>query len=316
MTQKKIIAVAGATGAQGGGVVRAILKDKDGQFAARALTRDPNSDKARKLADLGAEVVKADLHDPDSLKKAFEGAYGAYCVTFFWNHFSPETEFMEASNLANAARDAGLKHVVWSTLEDTRQYVPLDDTRMPTLMGKYKVPHFDAKGEADAVFRDSGVPTTYLLASSYWENFIYGRSGPKKDQNGEIVLSLPMADAKLCGIASEDIGKCAYGMFRRGPELAGKRIGLAGEQLTGVEMAQKFSRAFGKPVRYNAVPFDVFRGLGFPGAEDVGNMFQFYTEFADMVGKTRDVAASRELNPELQSFDEWLDLNKDKLPLE
>ncbi len=315
MTAKKIIAVAGATGAQGGGVVRAILHDRDGQYSARALTRDPNSDKARKLADLGAEVVKADLHDPESVRKAYEGAYGAYCVTFFWNHFSPETEFKEASNMANAARDAGLEHVVWSTLEDTRRWIPLDDTRMPTLMGKYKVPHFDAKAEADSVFRESGVPTTYLLASFYWENFIYGGSGPKKDQNGDLVLSLPMADAKLAGIASEDIGKCAYGIFRRGPEMAGKRIGVAGEQLTGDEMAQKFSRALGKPVRYSAVPFDVFRGLGFPGAQDMGNMFQFYVEFADMLGKSRDVAASRELNPELQSFDQWLELNKDKLSL-
>lgn len=316
MTAKKIIAVGGATGAQGGGVVRAILHDRDGQYSARALTRDPNSDKARKLADLGAEVVKADLHDPESLRKAYEGVYAAYCVTFFWNHLSPETEFKEASNMANAARDAGLEHVVWSTLEDTRRWIPLDDTRMPTLMGKYKVPHFDAKGEADSAFRDSGVPTTYLLASFYWENFIYGGSGPKKDQAGDLVLSLPMADAKLAGIASEDIGKCAYGIFRRGPEMADKRIGVAGEQLTGDEMAQKFSRALGKPVRYNAVPFDVFRGLGFPGAQDRGNMFQFYVEFADMLGKTRDVAASRGLNPELQSFDQWLELNKDKLSLE
>jgi Predicted nucleoside-diphosphate-sugar epimerases len=316
MTQKKIIAVAGATGAQGGGVVRAILRDKNGSYAARALTRDPNSDKARQLADLGAEVVKADLHDPDSVKKAFEGAYGAYCVTFFWNHLSPETELKEATNLANAARDAGLKHVIWSTLEDTRKYVPLDDTRMPTLMGKYKVPHFDVKGEADAVFRDSGVPTTYLLASFFWENFIRGGSGPKKDQNGDLVLSLPMANAKLTGIASEDIGRCAYGVFLRGQVLADKHIGLAGDQLTGDEMAQKFSKALGKPVRYNAVPFDVFRGLGFPAAEELGNMFQFYAEFADVLVKSRDVAASRELNPELQSFDQWLSLNKDKLPLE
>lgn len=316
MTEKRIIAVAGATGAQGGGVVRAILHDRDGQYLARALTRDPNSDKARKLADLGAEVVRADLHDPESVRKAYEGAYAAFCVTFFWNHLSPETEFKEASNMANAARDARLKHVVWSTLEDTRRWVPLNDTRMPTLMGKYKVPHFDSKAEADSVFRESGVPTTYLLPSFYWENFIYGGSGPKKDQTGDLVLSLPMADAKLAGIASEDIGKCAYGILRRGPEMADKRIGIAGEQLTGDEMAQKFSRALGKPVRYNAVPFDVFRGLGFPGAQDLGNMFQFYAEFADMLGKSRDVAASRELNPELQSFDQWLELNKDKLPLE
>jgi len=92
MTDKKIIAVVGSTGAQGGGLVRAIMNDPDGGFTARALTRDPNSDKAKALSDLGAEVVKADVDDTESLKKAFNGAYGAYCVTFFWEHMSPEKE--------------------------------------------------------------------------------------------------------------------------------------------------------------------------------------------------------------------------------
>jgi uncharacterized protein YbjT (DUF2867 family) len=313
MPEKRIIAVAGATGQQGGGVVRAILNDKSSEFTARALTRDPNSDKAKALAQLGAEVVEADLHDPNSVRRAFKGAYGAYCVTFFWAHMSPEKEFDEARNLADAADDTGLEHVIWSTLEDTRKFIALDDNRMPTLMGKYKVPHFDVKGDADALFESSGIPTTYLLASYYWDNQLAPGSGPSPDANGNLILSMPMADKKLSGVASEDIGKCAYGMFKRGPEiLAGKRIGIAGEQLTGEQMAEKYSRALGRPVRYNAVPFDVFRGLGFPAAQEIGNMFQFYAEFDDELGKTRDVAYSRELNPELQNFDEWLSRNKAK----
>ncbi len=184
MPEPKIIAVAGATGAQGGGVVRAILHDRAGGFTARALTRDPSSDKAKALKDLGAEVVQADLHEPESVRRAFESAYGAYCVTFFWAHFSPDKEFSEARNLANAARDAGLQHVVWSTLEDTRKFIPLDDKRMPTLLGKYKVPHFDVKADADALFRDSGVSTTYLLPSYYWENLLGPGQGPQADAEG------------------------------------------------------------------------------------------------------------------------------------
>jgi len=311
MPEKKIIAVAGATGQQGGGLVRAILNDKNGNFTARAITRDPNSDKARALRDLGANVVQADLHNEDSVRRAFEGAYGAYCVTFFWEHMSPAKEFAEAMNLATAAQKEGLQHVVWSTLEDTRESIPLDDDRMPTLSGTFKVPHFDVKAEADKLFRE--VPTTYLLASFYWENLLAPGSGPQPDAQGNLVLSLPMGDQKLPGIAAEDIGKGAYGMFKRGPELAGKRIGLAGEQLTGNEMAEKYSKVLGRPVRYNAVPFDVFRGLGFPAAQELGNMFQFYTEFAEDLGKTRDVAFSRELNPELQDFDAWLSRNKEHL---
>src|ERR1700683_4398965 len=138
MADKKIIAVLGATGAQGGGLVRAILNDPNGGFAARAITRDVNSDKAKELAKLGAEVVAGDVDDPESLKKAFEGCYGAFCVTFFWAHFSPAKEIAHATNMAQASKAAGLKHVIWSSLEDTRKWVPLSDDRMPTLQGNYK----------------------------------------------------------------------------------------------------------------------------------------------------------------------------------
>jgi len=163
MSDKKIIAVTGATGAQGGGLVRAILNDTGGGFTARALTRNPGSEKARELARLGAEVVAADVDNPASLEKAFAGAYGAFCVTFFWDHFSPEREYAQAESMAKAAKGTGLQHVIWSTLEDTRRWVPLSDNRMPTLMGKYKVPHFDTKGEADRLFTQAGIPTTLLL---------------------------------------------------------------------------------------------------------------------------------------------------------
>src|SRR5450759_5716580 len=112
MADKKIIAVAGATGAQGGGLVRAILDDAAGGFAARAITRDVNSAKAQALARAGAEVVAADVDDAESLKRAFAGAYGAYCVTFVWDHFSPETEVAQAAGLAQAAKQAGLEHVI------------------------------------------------------------------------------------------------------------------------------------------------------------------------------------------------------------
>jgi len=134
MAKNKVIAVVGATGAQGGGLVQAILNDAEGSYLARALTRNEGSDKAQALAQQGAEVVQADLDDVESLKQAFSGADAAYCVTNFWEHFSPEKELAQAQNLVDAAKDAGLDHVIWSTLEDTRQWVPLSDDRMPTLM--------------------------------------------------------------------------------------------------------------------------------------------------------------------------------------
>ncbi len=316
MAEKKIIAVVGATGAQGGGMVRAILGDPNGGFAARALTRDVNSEKAWALAQQGAEVVAADVDDPQSLKKAFAGAYGAFCVTFYWAHFSPDKELAEAASMAQAAKDAGLKHVIWSTLEDTRQWVPLSDNRMPTLMGKYKVPHFDAKGEANHLFRGLGLPVTLLLTSFYWDNFIYFGSGPKKGPDGKLAITFPMDDKKLPGIAAEDIGKCAYGIFKRGPEFIGKTVGIAGEHLTGAQMAAAFTKALGQEVRYNAVTPDEYRSFGFPGADDLGNMFQFKRDFNDYFCGARNPDFARSLNPELQTFDAWLARNKSRIPLD
>ena len=315
MSQKKIITVFGATGAQGGGVVRAILADKNSEFTPRAVTRDINSDKAKELAALGAEVVQADLAHPESVKQAMEGAYGAYCVTFFWAHFSPEQEAAEAKAMADAAKAAGVKHVIWSTLEDTRKLVPLHDDRMPTLMEKYKVPHFDAKGESDQVFRDSGVPTTYLLTTFYWDNMIYFGMGPKRGTDGKLAITFPMGDKKMAGIGAGDIGKCAYGIFKKQGELIGKRVGVAGEQISCADMARTLSAALGEEVVYNKITPAQYRAFGFPGADDLGNMFQFYHDFDDVCNGTRDVDFSRELNPELQSFGMWLKSNASKIPL-
>jgi uncharacterized protein YbjT (DUF2867 family) len=315
MADKKIIAVVGATGAQGGGLVRAILADPDGAFAVRALTRDVTSEKATALNDAGAEVVEADVDDEDSLAAAFEGAHGAFCVTFFWDHFSPEKELTHAGNMARAAKRAGVQHVIWSTLEDSREYIPLDDDRMPTLMEKYKVPHFDAKGEANHLFTDAGVPTTFLLTSFYWDNFIYFGAGPQKGPDGVLALTLPMGDQKLPGIAAEDIGKCALGIYKAGDRYIGKTVGIAGEHLSGAEMAAKMSTALGQEVRYNEVPPEVYRGFGFPGADDLGNMFQFNRDFSTEFRASRSVAFSRELNPDLQDLDGWLAQHAAKIPL-
>ena len=316
MDKKKIIAVVGATGAQGGGVARAILNDASSSFTVRALARDVNSDKAKELAKMGAEVVAADVDDVESLKRAFKGAYGAYCVTFFWAHFSAEKEIAEAGAMARAAKDAGLQHVIWSTFEDTRKWVPLSDNRMPTLQGKYKVAHFDGKAEANHLFTDLGVPTTFLLTSFYWENFIYFGAGPKKGPDGKLALTFCLGDKKMPGMASEDIGKCAYGIFKRGSEFIGKTVGIAGEHLTGKQMAAALTKALGKEVRYNDVPPDVYRSFGFPGADDMGNMLQFKRDFEQDYCGARNLNFSRSLNPSLQTLETWLSKNKSRIPLE
>src|SRR3989304_4621806 len=237
MAIKKVIAVLGATGAQGGGLVRAILNDKSSEFSVRALTRDVNSPKAKALADMGAEVVTVDIDNYESIRSAFANAHGVYAVTF-------------------------------------------------------------------------------LLTSFYWENFIYFGMGPKKGPDGKLALTIPMGDKKLPGISAEDIGKCAYGIFKKGNAFIGKRVGIAGEHLTVKKIAETFTKVLGEEVVYNDVPFDVYRGFGFPAADDVGNMFQFYHDFEDYFTGVRSIEFSKSLNPQLKNFDSWLKENKEKIPIE
>jgi uncharacterized protein YbjT (DUF2867 family) len=315
MAEPKIIAVLGATGAQGGGLARAILSEKNSGFGARVLTRDVNSERAQELVKLGAEVAKVDVDSVSSLRAAFDGAYGAFCVTFYTAHFLPEKELVQAAAMAQAAKQAGVKHAVWSTLEDTRKFVPLTDTRMPTLMEKYKVPHFDAKGEANKSFAQYGVPVTYMLTSVYWDNLINMGMGPKKGADGKLEFTLPMGDKKMPGIAAEDIGKCAYGIFKRGFDFLGKTVGVAGDHLTGAQMAAALSKELGQEVRHNAMTPDEYRNLDFAGAKDLGNMFQFMQEFEQEFCGARNLESARELNPSLQTFGGWLSKNKDRIPL-
>ena len=311
----KIIAVVGATGTQGGGLARAILADPSGGFAVRAITRDPNKDNAKALASKGAEVVSANLDDVESLKKAFAGAHGVYAVTNFWEHFSGEKEKAQAKNIADAAKAAGVKHVIWSTLEDTRKLMDPGDKRMPFLQEKYRVPHFDAKAEADAYF--SGLPVTYLVTSFYWDNLYMFGLAPKKDESGVYSWTFPMGNSKLAGIAAEDIGKVAYGIFKAGQEYVGKTVGITGENLTINEMGEKLSKGLGiGSVKYNAVEADTYRGFGFPGADEMGNMFQVYRDFEKEVLAARSADVARKLNPQLQTFDQWLAKNRSKISTE
>jgi uncharacterized protein YbjT (DUF2867 family) len=287
---KRVVAVVGATGRQGGGLVRSIAADPDGAFAVRAITRDAGSPRAKELAGLGAEVVAADLDDPGSVEAAFAGAYGAFCVTAAQER--PERETAQAATMAAAARHAGVAHVVWSTFEDTRT---LADDRVPLLPGGYRVPHYDAKGAADAEF--AGVPATFLRTAFYWENFLDG-GGPRRGEDGVLALALPLGSARLPGIAVADIGRCAHAILRR-PELAGKTISVAGDNLTGAELAAGFAAFLGEPVRFDDVPPDVLPA-------GLANMFRFTRHFESAYAGARDPAEARKLHPGLLTFSHWL----------
>jgi hypothetical protein len=213
-------------------------------------------------------------------------------------------ELAQADIAALAAKQAGVGHVIWSTLEDTRDVLGADD-RVPTVDQRYKVPHFDAKAEADAVFREYDVPTTFLRTTFFFEGFA-GGVGPRRAGDGTLVLTLPMADQPLSGIAVADIGKTALGIFKRGADLIGETVSIAGDHLTGEQYASAFSDAFGEAVTYRPMSWDDFRAQGFPSAVEMGNMFQYYAQNSGRFVGDRDLAAVRELNPALQSFRDWL----------
>jgi uncharacterized protein YbjT (DUF2867 family) len=313
MSDKKIIVVAGATGAQGGGAAWAILADPDSGFAVRALTRNPASAAAKDLADLGAEVVQADFYDEPSVNRAFEGAYGAFLVTNFWAHGSAAKEMEEINVLVRAAKAAGLRHVVWSTLEDTRELLPLEDDRMPVLQDRYNVPHFDAKGEGNGLFRAAGVPTTFLNTTFFFQGFLQGL-GPKRGEDGVLTLTLPFEDGKLlAGVDVADIGRTALAILKGGEQYIGDTISLAGDHLTGAQYAQKLGAAIGEPVRFQSVPYDVFRTLDIPAAEELANMFQYYGDFDQEFTGARNLNRLRELNPALKDFDAWLADNASRI---
>lgn len=311
MAEKKVIAVLGATGSQGGGLCNAILEDASGGFACRAITRDPNKDQAKALADRGAEVVAADIDDVDSLTKALQGAYGLYAVTNFWEHFSGDKEKEQAKNIAEAAKAAGVRHVVWSTLEDTRDLMDAGDKRMPFLQDKYRVPHFDAKAEANEFFK--GLPTTYLVTSFYWDNMYMFGLAPKKNDDGTYTWTVPMGTAKLAAISARDIGRIAYGVFKGGEAYIGQTVGVAGGTLTLEEMSRTLEQVLNVNVSYNAVEPDDYRGFGFPGADELGNMFQVYRDFEKQVLGARSVEVARKLNPELESFEDFVKRQRDAI---
>ena len=300
-----LIAVIGATGRQGGGVIDAVHESSYG-LAVRAVVRDARAPKATALKARVAQIVEADLDDVRSLRAAFRGADGAYCVTPPDADDQAGRETVRAQNMAAAARDARLEHVVWSTQEDTRPVLAAAGSGMPVLGGRFRVPSYDAKAEADAAFRDLGVPTTFMRTSFYWESLFLPYVGPRSTPEGGAVIRWPLGDATLPGIAVADIGRCAVGLFAQRSTYVGRTVGVCGEQLTGLEIATALGKALGMGCRYEPIDPEKFRRLPFRSAAAIANTFQYKRDFAHAHGQYRDVALSRSLNPELRTFRQWL----------
>lgn len=316
MATTPLIAVTDASGLLGGAVARALLNDSPQRFRLRALVRlaHAHAPAARALAAAGAQVVAVDHDDATSLLRGFAGASGVFAVTDFWEHGSPERELSQARAMSTAARLADAGHVIWSTQEDSRRWIALSDDRLPTLLQRYKVPSFDAKGEADVFFAGSGIPTTFVRSALAWEQLLVFGLGPRRGEDGALRLALPIGQRTVAGIALADIGTCVRELFAHGAPASTRTVGLAAAHLTGAELAAAYRRALGESVQFEAVPFDSWRALGLPGAEELGNMFQFMHDFSAMYCAHRPVEAARRLHPALQTLDAWLATHRSQIP--
>ncbi|XP_008821843.1 nmrA-like family domain-containing protein 1 isoform X2 [Nannospalax galili] len=289
MAQRKVIAVFGATGAQGGSVAKAILENK--YFAVRALTRDVTRKKALALQDLGAEIARCDLDDAASVEAALKGAYGAFVVTNFWDHLSKEKEVCQGKLVADVAKRLGLKHVVYSGLENVQQLSG----------GKLQVPHFDGKGEVEEYFWSIGVPMTSVRLAAYFENFLTVWKPVKAPGGDHYTLALPMGNAPMDGISVADIGAVVSSIFNSSEEFLGKAVGLSAEALTVQQYADVLSKILGKEVRDAMITPEAYEKLGFPGAEELANMCRFYQMKPD-----RDVKLTHHLNSKVKSFSQFI----------
>ncbi|HEU4563681.1 MAG TPA: NmrA/HSCARG family protein [Gemmatimonadaceae bacterium] len=286
---RPLVLVTGATGAQGGSVARHLLRR--GRFAVRALTRNPDSPAARALRELGAEVVRGDLADVESLRAAMAGAYGVFGVTNFWEHFAGE--YQHGINIVDAVSDSGIGHFVFSTLPSVSELTE----------GALPVPHFDLKAKMEAYARSLSLPATFVHLAFYYENFL-GFTPMRRQADGSYRFGFPQGDTPLAGVSVEDVGGVIAQIFERRGEFLGKNIYIVGDDIPAAEYAAIMSDVAGRTIAYEYVPRDAFAAQGFPGAEDLANMFEFYR--TRVPSRQADLARSRELYPEIQDFRHWM----------
>ncbi len=292
-TSKEVIAVVGATGQQGGAVVRTIRAGN--QFKVRALTRNPP--KHRELAD---EVVEADLNRPETLPSAFNGAYGVFLVTNFQEHGADELK--QATAAVHAARDAGVRHFVWSTLPDVEAISK----------GKFHVPHFTGKAKVDRIVREAGFANhTFVIAPFYYQNLI-GVLGPQKQPNGSAGWTLPL-DPAVRSIHMGDItelGDVVVGAFAH-PDQAGhgEYLPLVGDFLKFNEIIDALNRQ-GNDFTFHQVPKEVFAGF-FPGAAEIAEMFAYFQAHTYLGSDSRDqiALANKVAGRQATKFSAWARVN-------
>lgn len=295
MTDRPIILVTGATGAQGGSVARHLLGR--GTFAVRALTRTPASDKAKALRAAGAEVVQGDLEDIMALRAAMDGCYGVFGVTNYWEHF--DGEYRQGRNLVDAVAASKIEHFVFSTLPFAKKISK----------GVLEVAHLDVKGRLEEYARAKPTPATFIHVAFYYENFL-SYFPPRRRNSGDYAFGFPQGETPLAAVSVQDVGGVVAAMLEQREAWLGKTLAVVGDDQPPSRYANIMARILGRPIVYSHIPREIFAAFEFPGAPDLANMFEFNRIF--IPSRQGDLGLSRELYPEIQSFETWLRANAER----
>ncbi|MFN8290371.1 MAG: NmrA/HSCARG family protein [Chitinophagaceae bacterium] len=293
--KKPQVLVTGATGAQGGSVARTLMRE--GKFRVRILTRNPQSYRALVLQRAGAEIVVGDMQDKESLKKAMAGVYGVFGVTNFWEHYGNEYEL--GKNLADAAEECAVSHLVMHTLPDYHQLSN----------GKYSVPHYDLKAKLETYIRSRPVPASFVHMGFYYENFL-SFFPLQKDNSGNYYFGFPQGQTKLAAVSVEDTGPVVSYLFGHPAEMMGKTVMITGADLTCDEYAAIMEKVLGKRIYYTHIPANVYKAYDFPGAAELAAMFEVQRLY--IPGRQKELEESLRMNPAMQSFEAWVAKNKAK----
>ena len=272
----KTILITGATGRQGGAALRHL---QQAGWKVRALVRDPQKPQAQQLAQSGVELVQGDLKRRDSLDRALQNVYGVFSVQT-WAEEGPEGEVRQGINLADAAKQANVRHMVYSSVGGAER--------------NSGVPHFESKWQIEQYARSLQLPLTVLRPTFFMENFLQNR---EQVRNGTLSLGLK-PETRLMMIATEDIGGFVALAFNNPDQFIGRELELAGDALTMTEAAATLSKIIGRPVQYVQQPLDQIRAF----STDLAKMYQWFMD----EGYKTDIAALRQLYPPLMTFEEWL----------
>lgn len=279
----KTLLITGATGNQGGAAIRHLLKDG---WKLRALTRDDSKPAAEELKKLGVEVVKGDLSDVESLDKALEGIYGVFSVQNFWEH-GYEGELTQGKNLVDAAKKAGVKHFLLTSVGGAERNTGL--------------PHFDVKAVIEKHLKDSGITYTIIRPVFFMENF--NTWFKPAETEGKLTLTMALKpETKLQMIASDDIGAFVKAIFSDPENYAGKEIEIAGDEISMPEVAKIYSKVLGTDVAFSELPVDVLR----QNSAEMADMFQWFMD----KGYEAKIDDLKKIHPSLKSFEQWLEASK------